>query len=173
MIKTAIFFGPLKGAVNRVADKICAAIGKDLVEMVPVKYATASDLAKYDRIIFGLSTVGNETWDAGYTSDWGKFFPEVSKVNYEGKTVAIFGLGDHITYSSGFVDFMGLLADRLIAGNARIVGQVATDDYEFEDSKAIFNGKFIGLPVDEDFEPEKTDERIANWLNEIKSDFGF
>ena len=173
MNKIAIFFGPLKGAVNRVADKICSAIGKDLVEMVPVKYATASDLAKYDRIIFGISTVGKETWDANYTSDWGKFLPEVSKVNFEGKTVAIFGLGDHITYANAFVDFMGILAEQLITSNAKIVGQVATDDYEFEDSKAIYDGKFIGLPIDEDFEAEKTDGRIANWLNQIKSDFGF
>lgn len=173
MSKIAIFFGPSKGAVNRVADKICASIGADKVDMVAVKNASASDLEKYDKIIFGISTVGKETWDSNYTSDWGKFLPETGKVNYLGKTIAIFGLGDHITYAASFVDFMGLLADQLIPNNAKIVGQVPVDEYEFEESKAVIDGKFIGLPLDEDFEPELTDKRIGKWLNQIKVDFGF
>lgn len=173
MSRIAIFFGPLKGAVNRVADKIRDAIGPEKVDMIHVKTASASDIEKYDRIIFGISTVGKETWDATYTSDWGKFLPEVEKVNYDGKVVAIFGLGDHITYASSFVDFMGLLADRLIPNNAKIVGQVPADEYEFSESKAIYNGKFIGLPLDEEFESDLTDERIERWLQMIKTDMGF
>ncbi len=173
MSRIAIFFGPSKGAVNRVADKICTAIGTDRVEMVEVRNASASDIEKYDKIIFGISTVGKETWDSNYTSDWGKFLTEVGKVNYDGKTVAIFGLGDHITYAASFVDFMGLLADKLIPGHARIVGRVEVGEYEFEESKAVIDGKFIGLPLDEDFEPELTDERIAKWLKLIQKDFGF
>ena len=37
MSKTGLFFGPLKGAVNRVADKIYAALGEDVIDMIPVK----------------------------------------------------------------------------------------------------------------------------------------
>ena len=51
MSKTAIFFGPLKGAVNRVADKLKDAIGDDKVEMIPVNTATVADIKKYDRAI--------------------------------------------------------------------------------------------------------------------------
>ena len=108
MSKIAIFFGPLKGAVNRVADKVKDAIGEDKVIMVPVKDATVADLEKYDKIIFGISTVGKDTWDATYTNvDWGKFLPEISKTRYEGKTLAIFGLGDHVTYTATFVRTAG------------------------------------------------------------------
>ncbi len=173
MSRIAIFFGPSKGAVNRVAEKIRTGIGDSLVDMVEVRNATASDLEKYDKIIFGISTVGKETWDSSYTSDWGKFLPEVGKVNFSGKTVAIFGLGDHITYAGSFVDFMGLLAEQMIPNHATIVGQVPVEGYEFEESKALYDGKFIGLPIDEDFEPELTDERVANWLKLIQKDFGF
>ena len=174
MSKTAIFFGPLKGAVNRVADKIKDAIGEDKVVMVPVKDATVADLEKYDKIIFGISTVGKETWHSTYSNvDWGNFCLKSAKTRYEGKTIAIFGLGDHVTYAATFVDHIGLLAHELMENGAELVGKVPTDDYEFEESEALEDGKFLGLPVDEDFEPELTDERVKNWVEQIKPAFGF
>lgn len=174
MNKTAIFFGPEKGAVNRVADMIRNLIGTDKVDLIPVKSATAADFVAYDQIIFGISTVGKETWDGKpAASDWGKFLPQVSQGDFKGKTVAIYGLGDHITYANSFVDFMGLLARELKKAEALIVGQVAVDDYEFEESAAIFDGKFIGLPLDEDFEPELTPERVKKWIQQLGKDFIF
>lgn len=174
MSKTAIFFGPEKGAVNRVADMIRSLIGPDKVDLVPVKNASAADFADYDQIIFGISTVGKETWDGKpASSDWGKFMPEVSRGDFKGKIVAIYGLGDHITYASSFVDFMGLLARQLMKTEARLVGQVPIDDYEFDESTATFEGKFIGLPLDEDFEPELTPERVKKWIIQLGKDFIF
>ncbi|MGQ8336702.1 flavodoxin [Sunxiuqinia sp. A32] len=174
MSKIGLFFGPEKGSVHRVAEKIQAVIGEEKVEMVSVNEATTADLEKYDKIIFGISTVGKETWDSEYSNtDWSKFFPEINKVDYSGKTIAIYGLGDHITYPDHFVNAMGVLAKELKKSNAKIVGQVDPADYEFEESEAITDGKFIGLPIDEDFEPERTDQRISDWIASIKSDFGF
>jgi flavodoxin I len=174
MSKTAIFYGPEKGAVNRVADKLKEKIGAEKVVMVPVSSATAADIEKYDKIIFGLSTVGKESWDSKYKNlDWAKFLPEIGKTSYEGKTVAIFGLGDHITYAGSFVDHIGLLAKELIKNGAVLTGTVSADDYEYEESEAVVDGMFLGLPIDEDFEPELTDERIENWVKQIAPDFGF
>jgi len=174
MSKIAIFYGPVGGAVNRVADKIKDAIGADKVEMVAVKNASADDIKKFDKIIFGLSTVGKDTWDSEYsTNDWGRFLTEIPKVDYSEKTVALFGLGDHVTYAHGFVDHIGLLGKELMANGAALVGPVDTEGYEFDESDAVVDGKFIGLPLDEDFEPEMTDERIANWIELIREDFGF
>jgi flavodoxin I len=173
MSKIGIFFGPLKGSVNRVADKVKAAVGEQNAELISVNDASASDLEKYDRIIFGISTVGKETWDSNYSNtDWSKFFPNISKVDFTGKTVAIFGLGDHITYSSYFVNAVGVLAKELLKKGATIVGQVDPSGYEFDDSEAVIDGMFIGLPIDEDFEPELTDERVGNWVNSLKPAFG-
>jgi flavodoxin I len=174
MSKTAIFFGPLDGSVHKVAKKVRDEIGADKVEMVPVKDASAADLEKFDKIIFGISTVGSETWHSTYSNaDWSKFLPEIGKVRYEGKTLAIFGLGDHITYAQTFVDHIGLLANALKKNGAELVGKVSADEYEFEDSKALEDDKFMGLPVDEDFEPELTDERVKKWVEQIKPAFGF
>lgn len=174
MSKIAIFYGPVGGAVNRAADKLKTIIGEDKVEMVAVKNASAADIEKYDKIIFGLSTVGKDTWDSEYsTNDWGNFLPEIAKVDYSDKTIAVFGLGDHVTYSHGFVDHIGLLGKELMEHGAVLVGPVDTDGYEFEDSDAVVDGKFIGLPLDEDFEPELTDERLEAWAKDIQEDFGF
>ena len=172
MSKIGIFFGPLGGAVNGIADKIKADLGDDAV-MVPVKNAKPTDFDKFDKIIFGISTVGKDTWDSEFSSnDWAKFLPEVDNVDFSGKTVAIFGLGDHITYANNFVDFVGLLGKMLLKNNATVIGQVSTEGYEFGASEAIIDGRFIGLPLDEDFEPELSDERLANWLKIIKPQFG-
>lgn len=174
MSKIAIFYGPVGGAVNRVADKIKAAIGEDKVEMVAVKEASASDIEKFDKIIFGASTVGSDTWDAEFSNnDWAKFLPELSKVNFAEKTVAIFGLGDHVTYANGFVDHIGIVGKELMKNGAELVGPVSTEGYEFEESEAVIDEMFIGLPIDEDFESELTDDRIAAWLKTIQPDFGF
>jgi len=172
MKKIGLFFGPQKGSVHRVAEKVKAALGEQNVEMISVIDALASDLEKYDRMIFGISTVGKETWDSNYSNtDWSKFFPNISKIDFTGKTVAIFGLGDHITYSSYFVNAMGMLAKDLLKNGATIVGKVDPSGYEFDDSEAVMDGLFIGLPIDEDFEPELTDERVSNWVNSIKPAF--
>ena len=173
MSKIGIFFGPEKGSVHRVAEKLQNIIGSEKAELISVNDASVADIEKYDKIIFGISTVGKETWDSEYSNtDWSKFFPEVSKTDYAGKTVALFGLGDHVTYPDHFVNAMGMLAKEILPLNANIVGQVDPAGYEFEDSEAIIDGKFIGLPIDEDFEPEMTDERIAGWINSIKLSLG-
>ena len=174
MEKIAIFYGPEGGSVHHVAEKIQKAIGEDKTVMVRVKDATVEDLEKYDKIIFGISTVGKETWHSAYSNaDWGKFLPEIGKTRYEGKTLAIFGLGDHVTYASTFVDHIGLLGKELMKHGATLTGQIPAEKYEYDNSEAVIGGKFIGLPVDEDFEPELTDQRIAEWLEQIRQSLGF
>jgi len=174
MGRTAIFFGPEGGAVNRVANLIRELVGHDKVELIPVKNASSSDFGQFDQIIFGISTIGKETWDGKpAATDWGRFLPEISKADLRGKTVAIYGLGAHITYSANFVDFIGLLADELAKTEARIVGQVPVDGYEFDDSKALAGDRFMGLPLDEDFEPELTRSRVEKWIRQLEKDFIF
>ena len=41
----------------------------------------------------------------------------------------------------------------------------------YEDSTAVIDDFFVGLPLDEDFEPEKTDSRISKWLDMVLPEF--
>lgn len=51
---------------------------------------------------------------------------------------------------------------------ANVIGAVATDGYTFDDSESVVDGKFVGLALDEVNEDSKTDERIDDWVAEIK-----
>ncbi len=172
MKKIGLFYGPLGGSTERVAKKVAAALGNENVDLIPAKDSKVSDLEKYENVIFGMSTIGKETWEADKSAnDWDIFLPEVVKVDYSNKIIAMFGLGDQITYDLHFVDALGVVAKEILSKGAKIIGQVETDKYDCRESLAIIDGKFIGLPVNEDFEPELTDERVNNWVEKIRKDF--
>ena len=172
MKKIGLFYGPLGGSTERVAKKVAAALGNENVDLITVKESKASDVEKYENVIFGMSTIGKETWDADKpANDWDVFLPELSKIDYSNKIIAMFGLGDQITYDLHFVDALGVVAEKILHKGAKIVGRVETDGYDFRESEALYDGKFIGLPVNEDFEPELTDERVNNWVEKIKTEF--
>ena len=172
MKKIGLFYGPLGGSTEKVAKKVAAALGNENVELIPVNDAKASDVDKFENVIFGMSTIGKETWESDKSAnDWDVFLPEVEKVDYSNKLIAMFGLGDQITYDLHFVDALGIVADKILPKGAKIIGRVETEGYEFRESLALADGKFIGLPVNEDFEPELTDERINNWVEKIKTEF--
>jgi len=172
MEKIAIFFGPLNGSVHRIAKLVASKIGQDKVDLIHIAAASAVDLDKYNKIIFGISTIGKDTWQQKFdNNDWSKFFPVVSSYDFTDKRIAIFGLGDHITYAYHFVDSMGLLGKTILSKGGTLLGQVSPDSYTFQDSDAIVDGQFIGLPVDEDFEPELTEERVSGWINSLMKEF--
>jgi len=171
MEKIGLFYGPAGGNVEKVARMIKDRL-KDQVDLLLVKDSTAKDLEKYKNIIFGISTVGTETWAMENPSDdWARFMPELKKVDHQGKTYALYGLGDHMAYANHFCDAMGTLGKELLRQGARIVGQVPAVDYEFGESEAVIDDHFIGLPLDEDYESEKTPERLDKWLDNILKEF--
>ncbi len=173
MKKIGIIYGPLKGDTEKVAFKIASEMGKENVELLPVKETTEEDIKRLDKIIFGVATIGKDTWDSDHkNTDWDDFLPKLRKMDLTGKTVAMFGLGDNITYATLFVDALGVLGKEVMKIGAKLVGHVSTEGYEFKDSKAIIDGKFIGLPVNEDYESHLTDERVKNWVAKLRPEFG-
>lgn len=170
MKKIGLFYGPTGGSTEKTANLIKQAFGDYKIDVYPIKDSSSSMVNQYDIVIMGCSTIGTETWNSqNHKNDWDGFRPEIDKIDINGKVFAFFGTGNHLTYARHFVDGMGILAKLFIVKGAQITGQCNTEDYEFIESEAIVNGKFIGLPIDEDFEPEKTKTRIDNWVKELKS----
>ncbi|MEI6139726.1 MAG: flavodoxin domain-containing protein [Mariniphaga sp.] len=171
MSNLAIFFGPENGAVHRVAKSLASKMESQNPELIHVNDASADDLARFDTIIFGISTIGRDTWDQKFGNvDWAKFMPTVSAFDFTGKKVAIFGLGDHITYAYHFVNSMGILARVVIKNGGQLVGKVSPEGYDFQDSEALEGGMFLGLPIDEDFEDDKTDSRLDGWVAQLNKE---
>ncbi len=174
MSKIGIFYGPEKGSVGKVANQIVDILGNDNTDLVLVKDCNPQILNQYDKIILGISTIGTSNWDSEHTdTDWDVFFTHLPEIKWDNKYVAIYGLGDHINYPEHFVDAIGWLYEKLKPLNANIVGFCSSEDYTFNESEALIDGKFAGLPLDEDNESEKTEDRLKHWIYTLKNEYGF
>lgn len=65
---------------------------------------------------------------------------------------------------------MGELYNGIKDSGAQFIGSVGTSGYTYDDSEAVIDGKFIGLPLDEINEDDKTDARIDAWITQISPD---
>lgn len=174
MKKIGLFYAPGKGSTEKVAQKVIGKIGSDHIDLHLIsENTTIAELEKYDKLVFGISTVGRDNWDAAYSKiGWDFLVPKIAQAKLSGKTVAIFGLGNHIMYPDNFVDSMGVLAESLKTAGANIVGSTNANDYDFDDSQAVIDDKFVGVAIDEDNNEEDTDERLDKWIELIKPNFG-
>lgn len=168
MAKIGIFFGSTEGNTERVVTKIQEALGgEDVAKLVNVDSASAEDMEPFDCLILASST-----WEVGeLQEDWESFIDELDDVDFAGKKVAYVGLGDAEGYPDTFLDALGLIHERISDKGCEFVGEWPTAGYKFEDSKALVNGKFLGLAIDEDNQAHLTDERIAAWLELIRPAF--
>jgi flavodoxin I len=172
MTKIGLFYGPEGGNVEKVAKIIAEKVKGVELDLMKVKDVEASLLSDYSNIIMGISTLGRHNWSSDTSgNDWDQFLPELKKANLKGKKIALFGLGDHIAYADHFVDSMGDLADIIKETEADLIGGVSDEGYEFSESRAFVDGKFVGLPIDEDFESDLTEERVEKWLQIILAEF--
>lgn len=120
-------------------------------------------IANNDNLILGTST-----WGAGEVQDdWYDGIKTLKSTGLGGKTVALFGCGDSVSYSDTFVGGMAEIYNAAKEAGADVIGAVATEGYTFDDSESVVDGKFVGLALDEVNEDDKTDERIDTWIAEI------
>ncbi|HCC70436.1 MAG TPA: flavodoxin [Bacteroidales bacterium] len=172
MKKVGIFYGPAGGRTESVAKRISQLLGSENNQLISLDNAGKDDINEYENIIFGIATIGKETWDAeSLEGGWFDFMPLLENVDLQGKKIALYGLGDHVRWPKHFVDAMGQLYATIKGKGIDTIGKVSPDDYTFDESEALIDDMFVGLPVDEDFEPGLTDLRIKDWVDEIKKQF--
>ncbi|MGD8779155.1 MAG: flavodoxin [Ignavibacteria bacterium] len=169
MDKIGLFYGSDTGNTEKIAEIISEKVGKDNVDVFNLQNTTTDTMNNYSKLILGAPT----WYDGELQSDWESHFDNLDDIDFSGKTVAFYGLGDQFGYSENFLDAIGIIHDKLVERGANIVGHWPTDGYEFEESKAARDGKFVGLALDEDNQSEMTDERIDKWLEQIKADLEF
>ncbi|KUJ71955.1 flavodoxin FldA [Thiomicrospira sp. WB1] len=168
MSKVGLFYGTDTGNTERVADMIKDKLGSDQVEVHDIASASPDDFAQYDKII-----LGQPTWYYGeLQSSWDDFWDEFKGIDFTGKTVACFGLGDQADYAEYFLDAMGFMHDVAVENGATPAGYWPTDGYEFDESKAVTEDEefFVGLAIDEDQQPELTAGRVDAWVDQIKEE---
>lgn len=160
MNKTIVIYGSSTGTCEGIAEKIGAKLG---AEVLNVQELTADVVADNVNLILGTST-----WGAGeLQDDWYDGLKVLQAADLKGKTIALFGCGDAESYGDTFVGGMGELYDAVKNSGARLVGSVSTDSYSYDDSSAVVGGEFVGLPLDDVNEDDKTDGRIDAWIAAI------
>lgn len=167
MEKIGIFFGSTDGNTERVVSQIASALGEDSVELHNVNSATADDLEPYQNVILACPT-----WEIGQLQeDWESFIDELADVDFSGKRVTYVGLGDADGYPDTYQDAIGIIHQKIAGTGATFVGAWPTSGYNFEASKGVLNGKFLGLAIDEDNQKDLTAGRIKTWVEQLRSEF--
>lgn len=165
MSDIAILYGTSGGNTESVAKSIKNLFNGD-ADLYNVENIRIDDIEPYKYLILGTSTTGI----GDLQDDWDSFLPAFSKADLSGKTVAIFALGDSASFSSSFAESMKVIYDA-IKDKTKVVGSVADEGYTYDDSMAVVDGRWIGLPIDEDNEYDQTDARLENWVEGLKKEF--
>lgn len=167
MKKTAIIYSFNTSKTGKIAEKIKEAFNDDQVEMVNAEEINEEMFMSYDQLIMGVST----WFDGELPNHWDEFVPALEDMDLSGKKIALFGLGDQKGYPENFLDGAGIMADILEQQGATLVGFTSTEGYEFESSRAQRDDQFIGLAIDYENQGSKNTERIAAWVDQLKTLF--
>jgi flavodoxin I len=165
MSHIAILYGTSGGNTESVAKSIRELFDND-ADLYNVEAIKIDDIKPYKYLILGTSTTGI----GDLQDDWDSFLPVFSKADLSDKTVAIFTLGDSASFSSSFAEAMKVIYDA-IKDKTKVVGFVDDEGYTYDDSTAVVDGRWVGLPVDEDNEYDQTDARLKAWVEELKKEF--
>ena len=165
MSHIAILYGTSGGNTESVAKSI-RSLFDDNADLYNVDTIKIDDIKPYKYLILGTSTTGI----GDLQDDWDSFLPVFSKADLSDKTVAIFALGDSASFSNSFAEAMKVIYDA-IKDKAKIIGFVDDEGYTYDESTAVVDGRWVGLPIDEDNEYDQTDARLKAWVAELKKEF--
>ena len=165
------YYGSTTGTTEFVAEKMQRFAERAGVTLTPINIGNLRDpkeLLAFDKLILSVPT-----WNVGQLQDdWLILFPKLDELDFSGKRVALFGLGDQLGYPDNFLDALGTLGKKLQERGAQLVGFWPTEGYDFTASKAQVGEQFMGLGLDEYNQEEKTEGRIAAWLEQVGREFG-
>lgn len=172
MNQIGIFFGTDSGTTRLIAKKMAKKLGDVASKPLNVNRISPDDLLQYDSLILGTPTYGEGQFPGISTGvkdgSWEEFAPQFAGVDMTGKTVALYGLGNQEKYADRFADTLYLLYELFTNCGATIIGDWSTEGYEFEHSKAVVDGRFVGLVIDNNYQGLLTESRLDSWLAQVK-----
>lgn len=168
--RIGLFYGSSTCYTEIAGEKIRAQLGEPLVDLFNIVDTPIITAQFYDYLILGIPT-----WDYGeLQEDWEDIWADLDEVDFSGKKVALYGLGDQIGYPEWFQDALGYLHSKVVTRGATACGYWPSTGYQFEGSKALTpdGNFFVGLALDDENEFALTDARIARWCTQILAEFG-
>lgn len=170
--KIGVFFGTDTGTTRLIAKKMAKRLGDDLASKpLNVNRISAEDLLQYDALILGTPTYGINQLPGNSTGikagSWEEFLPQLEDLDFSGKRIALYGLGNQEKYTERFADSLIHLYRFFSQRGAEMIGAWETNDYSFEHSQSVVDGRFVGLVLDQQSQPLLTDQRITDWLSQV------
>lgn len=171
-----IFFGTDSGTTRLIAKKIQRNLKQRLVDSEVAKPVNINRISPQDMTRFDLLIVGTPTYGEGVLpgkesknneESWLEFLPQLEDIDFTGKKIALFGLGDQEQYTEHFLDAMMDLYRFFTDVGATMIGTSPTEGFEFIRSRAVLNDRFVGLALDQHLQHLLTDQRIDEWLDQI------
>lgn len=167
-MKAALLYGTCTGKTEGAAEMIRDEFGDDFFDLYDdIAQHGPEVLAEYDFVLCGIPT-----WDVGEIQyDWQDVYDALDDVDLSGTKMAFFGMGDQGGYPDTFQDAIGMVYLKMQERGAEgKIGFTETDTYDFTESKGIIDGKFCGLCLDDDCQPELTEQRIKDWVVQVKKE---
>ncbi|WP_317932910.1 flavodoxin [Halioxenophilus sp. WMMB6] len=173
MQKIGIFFGTETGTTRLIAKKIYKLLGDDnAAKPLNVNRVTAEEFLQYDALILGTPSYGVGEipgLSAGcLEKNWEEFLAQFGKPNLTGKRIAMFGLGAQERYAERFCSSLIALHQTFADLGAEMIGDWSTEGYQFDHSASVVDGRFVGLVIDQRTQGMHTDQRLEQWLQQVK-----
>jgi len=169
MNRIGVFYGTTSGNTEGIAEVIASALGEENADLYDIGQVGFTGIAKYKRLIFGIST-----WNEGnLQADWEERWSELDTIDFTGISVALFGVGDQFGYPDTYLGALAKLYRKLLARGAKIVGSWPTKGYTFRHSDALLDDKktFVGLALDEESQGDLSTRRVKHWVAQIQTEF--
>jgi flavodoxin I len=163
--KTALFYSFNSKKTAKIAGVIHNAFTGIDVQLIDVDDVKAEQFLDYDNLILGVPT----WFDGELPNYWDELLPALEDIDFSNKKIAVFGLGDQKGYPENFCDAIGIMATFFEEKGALIIGKFPVDGYTFERSKAVREGQFLGLPLDQENQARLTNGRIELWVATLKN----
>lgn len=173
LAQLGIFYSTTSGKTQEAAELLKEALGDLAAEPQDIGDVTVPDLLKYDGIF-----VGAPTWNTGATEQrsgtaWDEVLDDIRGTDMSKSKVAVFGLGDSVSYGDYYCDAMEELYSAFKTAGATMHGMWPTEGYLHSESEAeIEPGKFCGLALDEDNQDDLTQPRIKQWSAQVLAEMG-
>ena len=167
MMTIGLFYGSNTGQTEIVAHNIQSLfheLGHDII-VHDVEFTPLVKMLDYTHLIIGTSTWHN----GGAQYSWADKWDELCTLDFTGKTIACFGLGDSENYAEWYLDYMGDLHKQMASSGGHMTGLWSTDDYYVMSEKALTPDKkhYLGLALDAVNYDELTPVRTYGWVHQI------
>lgn len=167
MGKVGLFYSFNSKKTAKIAGIIHNAFSGVDVQLINVDDVKKEHFLEFDNLIIGVPT----WFDGELPNYWDELLPALEDIDFSHKKIAVFGLGDQKGYPENFCDALGIMALFFEERGASIVGNFPLEGYTFEGSKAVRDGQFLGLPLDQENQARLTNGRIELWVTSLKNVF--